>query len=164
MYPRKLKAVSLSLLRLGHLLHQALASARLVYPGLCRVQTVRARDLRAVPTAVVLYPHELVRRVYRLQAVKATRVPRLRRALPLLRVVAALPVCLFRVQMVTAKRLTRALLSHPGARDRLCRGGRAELQARDPRPLDLFPEPAPGCPPRARQRELAAEHSLDFRF
>ena len=82
MRPRKLTAVSLSLLRLDHPLHQALASARLVYPGLSRVQTLTARDLRAVPTAVVLYPHELVRRVYRLLAVKATRVPRLLLALP----------------------------------------------------------------------------------
>ena len=124
-YPRKLTAVSLSLLRLDHLLHQALASARLVCPGLCRVQTARARDLRAVPAAVVLCPHELVRRVYRLPAVKATRVLRLRRALPLLRAVAAHLACLFRVQMVTAKRLTRAPVLLLAPRDRLCCGGRA---------------------------------------
>ena len=122
---RKLTAVSLSLLRLGHLLHQALARARLVCPGLCRLQTARARDLRAVPTAVVLCPHELVYRVYRLQAAKATRVLRLRRALPLLRAVAARPACLFRAQMVTAKRLTRAPVLLLAPRDRLCRGARA---------------------------------------
>ena len=158
--------MSLSLLRLGHPPRRALARARLVYPGLCRVQTVRARDFRAVPTAVVLCPHELARRVYRFQAVKATRVPRLRRALPLLRVVAARPACLFRAQMVTAKRLTMAPVLHPGpgSRDHLCRAGQAYLQARDPRPLDSSLEPAPGCPPRAQQHELVAEHSLDFRF
>ncbi len=100
-----MKAASLSLLGLDHVLHHALASAHLVCPGLCRVQTARARDLRAVPTAVVLCPHELVRRIYRLQAVKATSALRLRRALLSLRAVAARPACLFRAQMVTAKRL-----------------------------------------------------------
>ncbi|HEU0039396.1 MAG TPA: hypothetical protein VFR76_08990 [Verrucomicrobiae bacterium] len=163
-HPRKLTAVLLSRLRLGHLLHQALASARLVCPGLCRVQTARAKDLRAVPAAVVLCLHELVRRVYRLQAVQATRVLRLRRALPLLRAVAARPACLFRVQMGTAKRLTRAPVLLPARCDRLCHADQAYLPARDPRPLDLSREPAPGCPLRAPQHELAAEHSLDFRF
>ena len=121
----KLTAVSLSLLRLGHLLHQALASARLVCPDLCRVQTARAKDLRAVPTAVVLCPHELVRRVYRLQRAKATPVLRLRRALPLLRAVAAHLAYLFHAQMVTANRLTRALLFHPAPRDPLCHADQA---------------------------------------
>ena len=67
-HPRKLTAVLLSLRRVGHPLHQALEIARLVGPGLCRVQTARAKDLRVVPTAAVLCPHELVRRVYRLQS------------------------------------------------------------------------------------------------
>ena len=156
--------MSLSLLRLGHPPRRALARARLVYPGLCRVQTVRARDFRAVPTAVVLCPHELARRVYRFQAVKATRVPRLGRALPLLRVVAAHPACLFRAQPATANRLTRAPVLHPEPRDLLCRAVQASPPERDLHPLDLSLEPAPGCPPRARQHELAAEHSLDFRF
>ena len=55
-HPRNLTAVLLSLLRLGRPLHQALASARLVCPGLCRVQTARAKDLHAVPTAVAVMP------------------------------------------------------------------------------------------------------------
>ena len=100
-------------------------SLALFSPGLCRVQTARARDLRAVPTAGLLRPHELVRRVYRLQTAKATRVLRLPRALPLLRVVAARRACLFHAQMVTANRLTRAPVLHPGPRDRLCRAVQA---------------------------------------
>ena len=124
-YPRKLTAVLLSLLQLGHLLHQALASARLVYPGLCRVQKAMAKDLRAVPMAVGLCPHEFVRRFYRLQTAKATRVLRLRPALPLLRAVAARPACLFRAQMVTAKRLTRAPVLLAAPRDRLCHADQA---------------------------------------
>jgi len=62
-YPRKLATVLLSLRPLVHLLHRALAIAPLLGPGLCRLQTARAKDLRAVSTAVVLCPHELVRRV-----------------------------------------------------------------------------------------------------
>jgi hypothetical protein len=124
-HPRELTAELLSLRRVGYPPRRALASARLVCLGLCRVQTARVRDLRAVPTAVVLFPHELVRRVYRLQAVKATRVPLLRQALPLLRVVAAHPACLFRAQMVMAIRLTRAPALHPAPRDRLCHADQA---------------------------------------
>jgi hypothetical protein len=124
-HPPELTAELLSLRRVGYPPPRALASARLVYSGLCRVQTVRARDLRAVPTAAALYPHELVRRVYPLQAVEATRVPLLRQALPLLRVVAARPACLFRAQTVTAIRLTRAPALLPAPRDRLCHADQA---------------------------------------
>jgi len=107
----------------------------------------------------------VVHRLSRLQTAKATRVPRrLPRALPLLRAVGGRRACLFHAQMVTAKRLTRAPVLLPAPGDRLCRGGQAWPQARDPRPLELSLDLAPGCPPRARQHELAAEHSLDFRF
>ena len=115
-------AVLLSLLRPAH---RALEIARLVCPGLCRVQTARARDLRAVPMAGLSRRDELVRRVYHLQTAKATCVLRLPRALPLLRAVAARPACLFHAQMVTANRLTRAPVLHPGPRDRLCRAVQA---------------------------------------
>jgi hypothetical protein len=114
--------------------------------------------------AEALCRDDFVRRVYRLQAVKATRVLRLRRALPLLRVVVARPACLFRAQMVTANRLTRAPVLFAAPRGRLYRAGQAYLPARDPRRLDLSRAAVPGCPLRARPHELAAEHSLDFRF
>ena len=44
------------------------------------------------------------------------------------------------------------------------REDQAKLPDRHPRPLDLCQQPAPGCLPRARRRESAAERSLDFRF
>ena len=69
----------------------------------------------------------VVRRVYRLQRVKATRALRLRRALPSRRAVAARPACLFHAQPVMAKRLTRAPVLHPGpgSRDHLYLAGQA---------------------------------------
>jgi hypothetical protein len=71
--------------------------------------------------------------------------------------------CLFHAQPVM--RLTRAPVSHPALRDRLCRrADQAYQPVRGPRPRDLCQQPAPGCPPHARQHELAAEHSLDSRF
>jgi len=107
---------------------------------------------------------ELVRLVYLLPPGKAPCVLRLPRALPLLRVVAVRRVCPFRAQQLMAKRLTRAPVLHPEPRDLLCRAVQASPPDRDLHPLDLSLEPAPSCPPRARQHELAAEHSLDFRL
>src|SRR4029077_19196317 len=153
-------AVLLSLLRPGW----AREIARLVCPGLCRVQTARAIDLRAVPMAVVLCPHELVRRVDRPQTAKATRVLRLPRALLLRRVVAARPAWLSPARPVTANRLMRVPVLHREPRDRLCRAVQAWPPDRYLRPLDLSLEPSPDCHPRARRRELAAEHLLDFRL
>ena len=90
-----------------------------------------------VPTAEVLGRDDLVRLVYLLlQPAKATRVLRVRRALLWL-----LVPC-----------------------DRLCRVGQVYPLDRALRPLGLFPDPVPGCPLRARQHELAAEYSLDFRL
>ena len=97
-------AVLLSVLRPD----RALEIARLLCPALCRVQTARARGLRGVPMAGLSRRNELVRRVYHLQKAKATCVLRLPRALPLLRAVAARPASLFRAEMVTVNRLTRA--------------------------------------------------------
>lgn len=58
-----------------------------------------------------------------------------------------------------------APLLHPEPPDRPYRRAfQAYPPDRDLRPLDLSLEPAPGCPPRARQHELAAEYSLDFRL
>ena len=125
----------LSLLRLSQLVYPALVIAPPVFPGLCRVRMA-----------------------------KATRVRCLHRALPLLRAEAAHRVGLFHAQMVMAKRLTRALLLHRALRVLVCREGRAMLPARAPRLLDSCRELAAGCLLRARQHELAAERSLDFRF
>ena len=52
----------------------------------------------------------------------------------------------------------------PGATRPALPRGPGEPPDRDLRPLDLSLGPAPGCPPRARQHALAAEHSLDFRL
>ena len=159
----KLRAVLLSLLRLVRLLHRAVGIARLPALGLYRVQAVTVKHLRAVRMAEVSRPDELVRRVDLLRSAKATRVLRLVPALRLFRAVVARRVCLLHAQPEIG--LTRAPVSHLGLRDRLCRlADQAYLPARAPRPQDLFQQPAPGCPPRARQHELAAEHSLDFRL
>jgi hypothetical protein len=152
----------LSQLRSAHLLHRALAIVRLVCPGLCRVQTAKAKDLHAVRLAGLSCRGELVRRVYLLRTAKATQVPRLGRALPLPRAADGRRACLFHAQMVMAIRLTRAPALHPAPHDPLCHADQAYLPARDPRSLDSSPAPVPGCPPRARRHELAAEHSLDF--
>ena len=94
-----------------------------------------------------------------------TRALRLPEALLLLRAVAAhLAACLFHAHPPMAIRLTRAPVSRLVLRDRLCRLEVALLRDRAPRPPDSSLDPAPGCPPPARQRELAAEYSLDFRF
>ena len=117
--------------------------------GLCCVRAPTAKRLHAVPMAELsrldaVVHHVLVfllqmakairvprlpvvHRLSRLQTAKATRALRLRRALPSLRAVAGTPVCLFRVQMVTAKRLTRAPVLHPGpgSRDHLYLAGQA---------------------------------------
>ena len=160
-HPRNLTAVLLSLLRPD----RAREIARLVYRRLRGVQTARAKDLPAVPTAGLSHQDELVRRAHRLQTAKAVCVLRLPRALPLLPVVAARQAYLSHAQpVVTANRLTRAPVLHPGPYHRLCRAIPACPPDRDLLPLDLSLEPVPGCPPRARQRELAAEHSLDFRL
>ena len=107
---------------------------------------------------------ELVRLVCHLQRAKAICGLRLPRALPLLRVVAAHRACPFHAQRLTANRLTRAPVLHPGLRARRCRVVQASLPDRDLRPLDLCLGPAPGYPPRARQHALAAEHSSDFQL
>jgi hypothetical protein len=124
-HPRKLMAVSLSLLQLDLPLHQALEIAHLVCPGLCRVQTARAQHLRQVRTAGLSHRDELGRLVYVLQRAMATRVLRLLPALPLLPAMDAHPACLFHAQPVMAMRLTRAPALHPEARDRLCRADQA---------------------------------------
>jgi hypothetical protein len=161
-HPPQLTAVFVSLLRLVHLLHLVVASARLVCPGLCRVQMAKAKRLHVVPTEVVLCPHELVRRVCRPQRAKATRVLRLPRASPLRLAVAAHQACLFHAQLVMAIRLTRAPVLHPEPRDRLYRADQAYLPDCAPRRLDLCHQPVPGSLLRARQHEWAAEYSLDF--
>src|SRR4029453_8421360 len=142
----------------------ALAIARSLDLGLWRVLAGRARDLHALPTAGLSSRDGLVRWVCHLQRAPATRVLRLPRALPLLRPVAARRACLFHAQSVPANRLTREPVSHPALHDRLCRLGQGYPPDRDLRPLDLSQEPAPRCPPRERQHELAAESSLDLRL
>ena len=62
-----------------------------------------------------------------------------------------------------ANRLARALLLHRALRVPVYREGRAKLRRHQARPQDLCLHLAPGCPPRAQRRELAAERSLDFR-
>ena len=161
---RKPMAVLLSLLHPVGLPHRVLPIARRFGLGLCRVLAARVRDLRAVRLDGVQHRDELVRLVFLLGPAKATRVLRLPEALPSLRGVAARRACLFHAQPVTANRLTRALLLHPGPHDQLCRLEEAYLPDRDLRPLDLSLEPEPGYPPRARQHELAAEYSLDFQL
>jgi hypothetical protein len=113
--------------------------------------------------AVVLCQDEPVRLLYVLRA-QATRVLPLPLALPSLPAAAAHLAGLFHAQPATANRLTRALVSHPVRHDPLCHADQAYPLAGDPHPLDSSPEPAPDCPPRARQHELAAEHSLDLGF
>ena len=105
---------------------------------------------------------EFAHRADLLRLAKATHVLRLLLARPLLRGVAQRRACLFHAQPVM--RLTRAPLSHPALHDRLCRVDQVYPLDRAPRSLDLFPDPVAGCPLRARQHELAAEHSLDFRL
>jgi hypothetical protein len=160
-HPLRLTAVWLSRLPLVRLPHQALAIARLLDLGLCRVLAARATDLRAVPTAGLSRRDELLRRVCHLQRAKATPVQRLRRGL-LLRVVAAHLAWLFHVRRVPAKRLTKGPASPPAQRDRLRRLGEACLQDRDLHPLDLSQDRAPAPPPRERQHELVAVCSWDF--
>jgi len=54
---------------------------------------------------------------------------------------------------------------HPEAPVPVCRAGQATLLLdHQRRPLDLCRQPMAGRLPRARQHELAAERSLDFRF
>ena len=160
MHSRYLTAVLLSLLRPG----RAQEIARLAWLGLRSVQTVRAKDLRAVPTAGLSRRDELVRLVCHLHRAKAICVLRPPRALPLPPVVAVRRVCPFHAQRLTANRLTRVPVLLPEPRDLLCRAVQASPPERDLDPLDLSLEPAPDCPPRARQHELAAEHSSDFRL
>jgi hypothetical protein len=142
-----------------------LASAPPICRALCRVQTAQAKHLHVLPTAEVLCQDELVCLVYLLlQPAKATRVLRLRRALPWLRAVVADLACPFHAPPVMAIRLTRALLWVLVPCDRLCRVGQVYPLDRAPRPPGLFPDPVPGCPLRALQHELAAEHFLDFQL
>ena len=155
-------AVSVSLLLLAHLLHRALAVARLPGLDLCRALAARAKDLRAGRLVGLSRRDQLARLVCHLQMAKATSVLRLPRALPLLQFVAARRACLFHAQLVTATGLTKEPVSHLALHDPLCR--RAQAPDRDLHPLDLFLQPAPGCPPHERQHELAAESSLDLRL
>ena len=61
--------------------------------------------------------------------------------------------------------LTRVPVLHPALRDRLCHHvDLAYPPDHAPRPLELFRDLVPGFPLHARQRELAEEYSLDFRF
>jgi len=63
-----------------------------------------------------------------------------------------------------AIRLTRALLWPLVPCDRLCRVDQVYPLERAPRPPGLFPDRVLGCPLRAPQHELAAEHFLDFQL
>ena len=159
-YPRKLTAVSLSLLRPGRVRE----IARLVELGLRRVRTARAKDLRAAQMAGLSRRDELVRLVVHLQRAKAICVLRPPRASPLLPVVAVRRVCPFHAQRLMANRLTRVPVLHRERRDRLCRAVQAYPPDRDPHLLGSSLRLAPDCPARARQHELAAEHSSDFRL
>ena len=161
-HPRQLTAVLLSPLRLVHLLHRVLGIAQLLDLGLCCALAKRAKHLHVVPTAEVLRRDDLVRLTYLLQSAEAIRVARLLLAQPCLPALTPHPACLFHAQ--PAIRLTRALLWLLVPCDRLCPGGRVYPLGRAPRRPGLFPDPVPGCPLRARQHELAAEHSLDFRL
>jgi hypothetical protein len=107
---------------------------------------------------------EFAHRADLLRLAKATHVLRLRRAVPWLRAVVADLACPFHAHPVMAIRLTRALPWLLVPCDRLCRVDQVYPLDRAPHPPGLFPDPVPGCPLRARQHELAAEHSLDFRL
>lgn len=159
-----LMMVLLSLLLPVRLPRWAYAIAHLPDPGLCRLLAAWVTDLRAVPMAEVSRRGELVRLVCHLQTAKALHVLRLAQASRLLQVVAALRPCLFHVQPAPVNRLTRGPVSHPALHDPLCRLEEAHLPDRDPHPLDLSLDPAPGCPPRERQHELAVVCSSDFRL
>jgi len=113
--------------------------------------------------AAVSQRDEFARRADLLQLAKATHVLRLRPALLSLLAVAERRVWLHAQPVIG---LTREPEWHQAVRYRLCLlAGRAYPQNRVPRlPLDLFPDPVAGCPLRARQHELAAEHSLDFQL
>jgi hypothetical protein len=158
-HPQELTAVLLSLLLLVRLPQEAWALARLLDLGLCRVLAARAKYLRAVLMAELSRRDELV---CHLQMVQVTCVLRLPRALPLLRPVDAHQARLF-AQPVLANRLTRAPLLHRDPHGPLYLQ-EARLPDRDLRLLDLFLDLAPGCLPRERQHELAAECSLDFQL
>lgn len=149
--PQELTVVLLSLL-LAVLLPQEVA--RLLDLGLRRpVLAARVKYLPAVLLAELSRRDELVRLVYHPQMVKATRVLRLPRALPLLRAVDARQAC-----------LTRAPLLPRDPHDPLCHPQEAHLPDRALRLLDSFLGLAPGCPPREPQHELVAECSLDFQL
>lgn len=154
-------AVLLSRLQRVRLPHRALVVARLPGLDLCRALEARAKRLRVVPMAV-LSRDELGPLVYYLRRAKATRVPCLPRALPLLRPVVARRACLFHAQLVAAIGLTKGPLSYPALPDPLCRLEEAYPLDRDLHPLDLSLEPGLGCPPREQQHELAAEYSSDL--
>jgi hypothetical protein len=96
-------------------------------------------------TAVSLFPLRPVRLLHR--PVGVARLP-------------GLGLC--RVQPARVKHLRAVRMTALSQRDEFAR--RAYPQDRAPRPPRLFPDPVPGCPLRARQHELAAEHSLDFRL
>ena len=156
----KLAAALVSLLRP----HLGREIARLVAVCLRRVPTAMAKCLHAPRMAKLSRRDDLVRRVYGLRTAK--EVPVLRRPLRgwlLLRAAAARRACLSRAQPALANRLTRATALHSAPGGPLCRRLQPHHRGCDPRRLlDSFPEPAPDCPPRARQSVLAAEYSLDF--
>src|SRR6266436_5325703 len=74
----------LALLQVARLLYPALVIALRVCLGLCRVRMAQAKHLRVVRRAVLSFRDAVVRWAYLLRMAKATRVPCLRRALPLL--------------------------------------------------------------------------------
>jgi len=156
--------VLVSLLLLGRLLHRALAVARLPGLDLCRALAARAKHLRAGRLAGLSRRDELARLVCHLQMAKAASVLRLLRALPFPQFVAAHRACLFHARLVTATGLTRGPVSHLALHDPLCRREQAWPPDRDLHLLDLFLQPAPGCPPHELQHELAEEYSLDLRL
>jgi len=160
-HAQQLTAVSLFLLLLAHLLHRASATAQFLDLGPCRVLAARAKDLHAVPMAALSRRDELVRLAWLLQPATAPHVLRLPQASPLLRAATAPRACLFHAHLAPANRLTRGPALHPAPHDPLRRLEQAHC---DPRRLDLSLDPAPGCLPRERQHELAAEFSSDPRI
>src|SRR5439155_12976561 len=82
---RKLKAAYLSLLHFDHLARPVREIVRRICHGPGHARTVRAKDLHAFRLSGALSPDDLDRLVCLLRMGEATRVPHLRRALPLVR-------------------------------------------------------------------------------
>jgi hypothetical protein len=160
----KLTAAENSPLPLDDLRHPAGEIVRRLCRGLGHARTGQAKDLHAVRLQAVLSPRDLDRPACLLRMAAATCVPHPHREQPMLRDEDVLRPCLFRVQTARAKRLTRAVLTHPALHVPVSREDRAKLRFHQPRLPALFRHQAPGCLPRVQRRALAAARSLDFRF